>query len=193
MDPFFRATLRLERVEPYADGDDVLERTAEMAYINVTGDTPADAMYQVTSHADALHEWHDEPAPAPVLDEAFRMNTALSDIARAFIAPGVKGREKRAEPAAEAAPMCLLRNDDRTQCTLTARHEGGCDFGAEPFVEVLQEPADVDPKALAREVGERAAAAADRAAQPECPNRPYHGNPFRYCPTCPWVEAPDEQ
>lgn len=27
----------------------------------------------------------------------------------------------------------------------------------------------------------------------ECPNPSVHGNPFRYCPHCDWVEAHDDQ
>jgi hypothetical protein len=80
VEPFYRATLRVERVAPYADADDdVLERTTETAYITVTGGTLADTMSQIHAHAGLLNE-KAKPAVHPV-------DRALNDLYESIIAP----------------------------------------------------------------------------------------------------------
>jgi hypothetical protein len=79
---FYRATLTLERVEPTTTQyGNPSENGTEIAQIAVTGDTPADAMYQIHNHAETLHQWHDEPQP--IIDEAFNL-PADHPLAKAF-------------------------------------------------------------------------------------------------------------
>lgn len=96
MEPFYRATLRLERVEPYTDGNYPRERTAELAAHTTTGDTPADAMHQLCDHADSLRNWHIELADnEPDADRAEVVNLpadhplaqALSNLGKKLFGP----------------------------------------------------------------------------------------------------------
>lgn len=98
MTTFYRATLILERVEP-DEHDDLGERRTEIGAHTVTGDTAADAMVQMCSHADSLYGWHQQRAdeaeggdvePLPLLDEAFRPGppvSGLGEALKAFFAP----------------------------------------------------------------------------------------------------------
>lgn len=92
MEAFYRAKLTLEHVEPHTDSNGYTrERATEIASVNVTGDTPGDAMVQIHDHAGTLHDWHDQPAP--IVDEAFppltpeeanqRINAAFSQLSKA--------------------------------------------------------------------------------------------------------------
>ncbi|HZM83797.1 MAG TPA: hypothetical protein VFC19_49395 [Candidatus Limnocylindrales bacterium] len=69
MTTFYRAKLTLEEVEPWLDGNYRREHTATSAEIVVTGDTPADAMYQIYDHARTIHQWRDAKLAAEI--EAF--------------------------------------------------------------------------------------------------------------------------
>lgn len=120
MEPFYRAKLTLERVEPFTDKyDNLSERRTEIATVSVTGDTPGDAMTQIHDHAGTLYEWHDQPAPA--VDEAFpalvlgdlpaRIRSAFEGV-RAEFSPGVRAAEANQDSDGEHADDPALRDTE---------------------------------------------------------------------------------
>lgn len=108
-DIHYRALIHLEKVAPYTDEDGLdRERTTELASICVTGDSPADAMHQITEHAEALYGWHDRPEPT--LDEAADFINAvlageagLAEAQKAIDKVVGMAAKQPAEPATETA------------------------------------------------------------------------------------------
>lgn len=204
MEPFYRATLTLERVEPYINKcDNTDEHAIEIAGIIVTGDTPADAMHQITEHAEKLYDWHDDRTDRALLDEAGDFFNTVNDALA----------EAQAAEAAQDKQFVACKAPDPSHpnhfCKRPIGHEPDCDYvpvedlpasaddeGDEdlPPIEkdpvairlgIVDPPAEVperaqggisaDPVALAREVGRRASAAADAAAQHQRQRHPIFG------------------
>lgn len=93
---FFRAKLTLEELERHEDTyGNTRVRGIEIAEVNVTGDSPADAMEQIYDHAETLYGWHRTKA-----DDAATLDKKLFGPDATPLGPL---RHIRVEPAAEAA------------------------------------------------------------------------------------------
>lgn len=134
---FYRAKLSLEELERHTDSNGYPQvRGMEIARLDLTGDTPADALIQLCTHADSLCDWHSSQAD----DGGTSGHTVTVDVGPLhdlFKRIRARRRTEEDERAAEAnqdgaddegEPRCLLRDDNRNRCTLPARHEGDCDY-----------------------------------------------------------------
>jgi hypothetical protein len=60
MDPYFKATVTLSRIEPFEEpqGGWKRENTTVISQIEVTGDDEGSVMQQAYQHVSALNDWH---------------------------------------------------------------------------------------------------------------------------------------
>ncbi|HZN76071.1 MAG TPA: hypothetical protein VFC00_30945 [Micromonosporaceae bacterium] len=120
------------------------ERTTEIADMAVTGNTPEDAMCQISAHAESLYEWHqvqaerNEPAPPLTPEEVnARIGKAFAQLtagARAYLIPKPPAAEQPAEPATdEPGQVCgsgspifadIPFGQQQPSCTRPPRHRG---------------------------------------------------------------------